>query len=189
MADLQDHPTNYETPQQICSQDQLTDTESRRTSKMGHDLKALLAVYKDAKKEFSALPPKSDAFLRAARFLRDTTENIIHHRLSHQRQNQSNRVLNHDEVIHSSLLDELLATATWTRELVQRASGKKRTWEQPEEQEEPRHVLLRTKRIRRGRGKCNANRHSSRQIVTDECVISSMRYLPDYYRPKYRKQH
>lgn len=187
MADLQDHPTNYETPQQDCSRDQLTYKDSRRTSKIGHDLKALLVVYKDAKKEFSALPPKSDALIGAARFLRDTTENIIHHRLSYQRQNQSNCVIPHDEVIHSSLLDELLATATWTRELVQRASGKKRTWEQPEEQEESRHVSLRMKKIRRGHGKCNANRHSSRRIVTDECVNSSMRYLPDYYRPKYRE--
>ncbi len=135
------------------------ESTSRRPSQVL--LSGLVEQYNDAKKTFQALPPKSSEATQAARFLRDTAENLIHYKRSLLPHNQSSCLPLLDESYRSRLVDELLETVAWTSDFVERASGgNKRSWERSEEQRKQigaRSVPFRVKKIRRGKG--NAIRH------------------------------
>ena len=95
-------------------------------------LVSLIHVYQDAQKAFHTLPPKSADATKAARFLRDTTENLIHYMTSIQPQDRPECLLAFDDCRHfQNPLAELRETFEWTNEFIERGlGGKKRAWEQ-----------------------------------------------------------
>ena len=84
------------------------------------------------------------------------------------------------------LFDELPETLTWTNEFVERASGgKKRVWEQSEEQRKQttgQSASIREKKIRRGRD--NGYRYYPEHSLTNKCENLSTSLLPRQNRIK-----
>lgn len=146
-----------------------SERQSRCTDNVGDGLEALLLVYMDAKKDFYALSSKSVDATQAARFLRDTAENLIHYKSFLQPQSQSDCLTPINGYLQGQLLDELLETAAWSNAFVQHAlGGKERIWEQSEEHRKrmkPHSVPFRKKKIRRGKG--NARQCYPAQTMTD----------------------
>ena len=111
---------------------------SQQGNTIGRLLKPLLHVYEDAQKSFHTLPPRSVDATKAARFLRDTTENLIMYMRSAQPLDKPECLLTSETFPHNAnFLVELRETLEWTNEFVERGSGgKKRAWEQSKGQQE-----------------------------------------------------
>lgn len=124
----------YQIEQRDRGPDHNTGGKSQQTNNIANALDSLLLVYNDARTAFHSLPPRSIAATQAAKFLRDTAENLVHYIRSLQVHESSGRLPPLSDSYHSKILDELLGTILRTSKFVERSSGgKKRSWEQSDE--------------------------------------------------------